>query len=345
MDVAPTSTPEKYNVSDDLVRALGPVGLWTEALDRLPASRTRAVVQELEDLGYPSLWISEGMRREVFVNASLLLGATRRMVVATGIANIWARDPAAMVAAQLALAEAFDDRFLLGVGVSQAFVVENVRGHVYRKPLTKMASYLDAMDAVRYQSPAPTRTPPRVMAAVGPKMMELAGRRSAGAHPYFVVPEHTADARALLGPEPLLCPEQAVVLETDPDRARATARRYAEMFLPLPVYRNDLMKKRGFIEADFENGGTDRLIDAVIAWGDADAVRSRVQAHLDAGADHVAVQVLSPDKTSAPLEQWRELAPALQSCSGPTAAQLGRGTAGTAPPGVVSDGAPTGVNA
>ncbi|MFJ8001295.1 LLM class F420-dependent oxidoreductase [Streptomyces sp. NPDC096310] len=325
MDLATPGTPEQYGDSDDLVRALGPAGVWTEALDHLPAAQARDVVQELEDLGYFSLWLSEGMRREVFVNASMLLGATRRMVVATGIANIWARDPAAMTAAQLTLTEAYDGRFLLGLGVSQAFVVEGKRGHVYSRPLEKMASYLDEMDAVRYESPAPARRPPRVMAAVGPKMIELAGRRTAGAHPYFVVPEHTADARAALGAGPALCPEQAVVLETDPDRARAIARGYAEFFLRLPVYRNDLLKKRGFVESDFENGGTDRLIDAVVAWGDADAVQSRVQAHLDAGADHVAVQVLSPNRGEAPLKEWRELAPALQACSGRTADRAASG--------------------
>ncbi|CAI7980703.1 Coenzyme F420-dependent N5 N10-methylene tetrahydromethanopterin reductase-like protein [Frankia sp. Hr75.2] len=314
MVVPAPSTPGQNDVGDDPVRALGRVGLWSQALDMVPTSMARDVVQELEDLGYPSLWISEGLRREVFVNASLLLSATRRMVVATGVANIWARDAAAMVAGQLTLAEAFDGRFLLGMGVSQAVIVEGMRGHVYSSPLKRMASYLDAMDEVRYQSPAPTNTPPRVLAAVGPKMLELAGRRSAGAHPYFVVPEHTAAARAALGPERLLCPEQAVVLETDPDRARAIARKYAQLYLGFPSYRNDL-KKHGFVDTDFEDGGTDRVIDAVIAWGDVDAVRSRVQAHLDAGADHVSVQVLPPHTTMVPLDQWRELAPVLQSCS------------------------------
>ncbi len=227
----PSSTHEQYDVSVDPVRALGPVGLWTQALDFLPASTARDVVQELEDLGYPALWLSEGLRREVFVNAAMLLGATRRMVVATGIANIWARDAPAMVAAQFTLAEAFDGRFLLGMGVSQAAVVEGMRGQTYSSPLAKMTSYLDAMDQVQFQSPAPTRTPPRVLGAVGPKMVELAGRRSAGAHPYFVVPEHTADARAALGPGSLLCPEQAVVLDTDPERARAIARAYARFYL------------------------------------------------------------------------------------------------------------------
>jgi probable F420-dependent oxidoreductase len=319
MAVTTPRTPEQYDVAEDPVRALGPVGLWTQALDKLPASEARDVVQELEGLGYPSLWISEGLRREIFVNASLLLGATRRMVVGTGIANIWARDAPAMVAGQLTLAEAFDGRFLLGMGVSRPAIVEGMRGHTYSSPLAKMESYLDAMEGVDYQSPAPTRTPPRVLAAVGPKMVELAGRRSAGAHSYFVVPEHTADTRAALGPEGLLAPEQAVVLETDPDRARAVARAYSQFYLGFASYRNDL-KKRGFVDADFEAGGTDRLIDAVVAWGDVDAVRSRVQEHLDAGADHVAVQVLPPQGATAPLEQWRELAPALLSCRAPRAA-------------------------
>lgn len=244
--------PEESGMRDVLTSALGRVGLWTQALDRLPAPMVRDVVQELEDLGFPALWISEGLRREVFVNASLLLGATRRMVVATGVANIWARDAAAMVAAQLTLAEAFDGRFLLGMGVSQAAIVEGMRGHVYSSPLKRMAAYLDAMDEVRYQSPTPSAPPPRGLAAVGPKMLELAGRRSAGAHPYFVVPEHTAAARDALGPGRLLCPEQAVVLETDPERARSIARDYAQLYLQFPSYRNDL-KKHGFSDADFEH--------------------------------------------------------------------------------------------
>ena len=320
--MAPPSTPERYDLAVDPARALGPVGLWTQALDMVPASAARDAVQELEGLGYPALWLSEGLRREVFVHAAMLLGATRRMVVATGIANIWARDPAAMVAAQLTLAEAFEGRFLLGMGVSRAAIVEGMRGQAYSSPLEKMSSYLDGMDGVQFQSPVPTRTPPRVLGAIGPKMLELAGRRSAGAHPYFVVPEHTADARAALGPDPLLCPEQAVVLESDPDRAREIARGHAQFYLKFGSYR-DALKKHGFDDADFEDGGSDRAVDAVVAWGDVDAIRARVQTHLDAGANHVAVQVLSADKTTAPLAQWRELAPALQTCSRPTAGRSG----------------------
>ncbi|AWK73886.1 LLM class F420-dependent oxidoreductase [Rhodococcus oxybenzonivorans] len=305
-----SNSSDSHDVSADPLRSLGKVGLWTQALDLQPASRAREVAAELEDLGYPTVWISEGLRREVLANSAMLLGATRQLVVATGIANIWARDPVAMAAGQLTLAEAFDDRFLLGLGVSRAAIVEGMRGQKYSSPLKRMADYLDAMDGVAYQSPRPAAPPPRVLAAVGPKMLELASRRAAGAHPYFVVPEHTAEARGILGSGPLLCPEQAVVLETDPGRAREIARRYAQLYFGFDSYRKDLLK-HGFTEADFDDGGSDRVIDAVIAWGDVEAVQARVQAHIDAGADHVCVQVLPSDPTSLPLEQWRELAPAL----------------------------------
>ncbi|RYF55943.1 MAG: LLM class F420-dependent oxidoreductase [Comamonadaceae bacterium] len=307
-----TETADAHIVTDGPLRSLGRVGLWTQALDLQPAARAREVAAELEELGYPTLWISEGLRREVLANSAMLLGATQKMVIATGIANIWARDPVAMASGQLTLAEASDNRFLLGLGVSRAAIVEGMRGQKYSKPLQRMAEYLDAMDAVTYQSPRPTAPAPRLLAAVGPKMLELASRRAAGAHPYFVIPEHTQSARAILGDGPLLCPEQAVVLETDPDRARYIARRYAQFYLGFDSYRNDLLK-HGFTEADFDDGGSDRIIDAVVAWGDVDAVHARVQAHLDAGADHVCVQVLPSDPVALPLEQWRELASALVS--------------------------------
>ncbi|XVQ14952.1 TIGR03620 family F420-dependent LLM class oxidoreductase [Spirillospora sp. CA-255316] len=286
------------------------MGLWTEALDLAPASQVREAAAELEELGYPTLWISEAMRREIFANAAILLGATQHMVIATGIANIYARDPIAMTAGQLTLAEAFDNRFLLGMGVSRAFVVEGMRGHVYTRPLKRMADYLDAMDKATYVSPRPAITPPRVIGAIGPKMLRLAAERSAGAHPYFVIPDHTAAAREVLGPDALLAPEQAVILDRDPDRARAIARRYAQLFLGIDSYHDDLIK-HGFTEADFADGGSDRLIDAVVPWGDADTIVGRVKEHLDAGADHVCLQVLPPEPTGLPLPQWRELAPAL----------------------------------
>jgi probable F420-dependent oxidoreductase len=299
---------------DQALASLGDVGLWTQALDGLPASEVCEVVLELEELGYPSIWLSEGLRREIFVNASMVLSATSRMVVGTGIANIWARDAPAMACAQLTLAEAFDGRFVLGMGVSRPAIVEGMRGQVYSSPLAKMESYLDAMDEVRYQSPRPRTTPPRVLAAIGPKMVQLAASRSAGVHSYFVLPEHTAATRSAIGPDLFLAPEQAVVLDADADRARTVARSYAQFYLGFGSYRKDL-QKHGFVDADFEDGGSDRLIDAIVAWGDAEAVCARVQAHLDAGADHVAVQVLAPQGEVAPHEQWRELAPALLSCS------------------------------
>lgn len=308
MSTIATSTQDDVNAGP--IGRLGRVGLWTQALDLAPATQAREAAAELEELGYPALWISEGLRREVFANAAILLGATRRMVVATGIANIWARDPVATTAGQLTLAEAFDNRFLLGLGVSRSVIVEGMRGHTYTRPLKRMSDYLDAMDQVAYQSPRPATTPPRVLAAVGPKMLALSARRAAGAHPYFVVPEHTAAARTVLGPDRLLCPEQAVVLDRDPDRARAIARKYAQLYLGFDSYRNDLLK-HGFTESDLSDGGSDRLIDAVIPWGDVDTIVGRVKEHLDGGADHVCLQVLPPEPTGLPLPQWRELAPAL----------------------------------
>lgn len=305
-----TSATHSGETTTDPLRSLGRIGLWTQALDLQPATRAREVAAELEELGYPTLWISEGLRRELLTNAAILLGATRKMVIASGIANIWARDPSAMVAGQLTLAEAFDNRFLLGLGVSRAAIVEGMRGQTYSSPLRRMADYLDAMDAVRYQSPRPESIPPRILGAIGPKMLELAARRTAGAHPYFVVPEHTAAAREILGPDSLLCPEIAVVLDTDSDRAHEVARDYARVYLGFDSYRIDLAK-HGFNESDFDGGGSDRLLDAVVPSGDVDVIHTRVQDHFDAGADHVCVQVLPSNPSALPLDEWRELAPML----------------------------------
>jgi probable F420-dependent oxidoreductase len=203
---------------------LGRTGLWTYHLDLLPAPAAREAVQELEALGYGAIWVPEAVNREPFVNSALLLGATERLVVATGIASVWARDAMTMAAGQLSLCEAFEGRFLLGLGVSHQPMVDNVRGHAYDKPLTKMRAYLEAMDGALYFSPRPAEEPRRVLAALGPKMLELAAEQALGAHPYFVPVEHTAFAREVLGEGPMLCPEQAVVLSTDPGEARAAAR-------------------------------------------------------------------------------------------------------------------------
>lgn len=289
---------------------IGRVGVWTMQLDFQPATRAREAAAEIEALGYGALWIPEALGREAFTNAALLLGATRRIVVATGIANIWARDAMAMAAAEKTLAEAYPGRFLLGMGVSHAPLVEGLRGHRYRRPLAAMCAYLDAMDAAPFIAVPPGVPATRVLGALHPKMLALAAARTAGAHPYFVPPEHTAAARQILGPRALLAPEQAVVLETDPARAREIARAHLATYLPLPNYARNLARL-GFGEDDLAAGGSDRLVDAIVAWGGVDAIGARVRAHHDAGADHVCVQVLPAEPRALPLAEWRELAPAL----------------------------------
>ena len=193
---------------------LGRVGIWTRQLEDQPASKAQEAARELEELGYGALWFGEAFGREVLVNSGLLLAATKRMVIATGIANIYARDAVAMACGQKTLAEAYPNRFLLGLGVSHIPLVEQLRGHVYDKPVATMRAYLDLMDKAPYGSVPPATKPARVLAALGPKMVELSGERADGAHPYNVNPEHTAEARRILGPKPYLCPEQAVVLES-----------------------------------------------------------------------------------------------------------------------------------
>ncbi len=291
---------------------LGRVGLWTFQLDLQPASAAREAAVEIEELGYPTLWIPEAVGREALTNAALLLGATDRLVVATGIASIWARDAMAMAAAELTLDEAYGGRFLLGMGVSHQPMVEGLRGHDYAKPYSAMRAYLEAMDRAVYVSPRSSKPPSRVLAALGPKMLRLAAERTLGAHPYFVPVEHTAFARAELGPDAVLAPEQAIVLSTDTEVARAIARAHMKTYLALPNYTNNL-RRLGWGDADLGDGGSDRLVDAIVAWGDEDAIVERVRAHHEAGANHVCVQVLDPDVRALPMRQWRELAPALLS--------------------------------
>jgi probable F420-dependent oxidoreductase len=289
---------------------IGRVGIWTFQLDLQPAAAAQAAARELEEQGWGAIWIPEALGREAFTNAAVLLAGTRRIPVALGIANIWARDAMAMRAAQLTLAEAYPDRFLLGIGVSHAPLVEGVRGHRYERPLSAMRTYLDAMDRAPFLAVRPARDPEMVIGALAPKMLALATERTAGAHPYFVPPEHTRRAREILGREKLLAPEQAAVLETDPAVARAVARAHMAIYIGLPNYRNNLLRL-GFNELDFADGGSDRLVDAIVAWGDVDAVVARVRAHHEAGADHVGVQVLDPDPRALPMPQWRRLAKAL----------------------------------
>lgn len=297
---------------------LKPVGIWTGQLDYQPANQAKEAVAELEELGYGAVWVGEAVGREALSNAGLLLSATRRLVVATGIANIWVRDALAMVAGQNTLAEAYPERFLLGLGVSHAPLIEGMRGHHYERPLAAMRQYLDAMDEVvsSYRAVPPGTPPPRVLAALGPKMLTLAAKRAQGAHSYFVPPEHTAQARDQLGPDSWLIPEQAVVLENDSERARVIARRHTSRYLRLPNYTNNL-RRLGFGDEDLAGSGSDRLVDAMVAWGDENAIVGRVRAHLNAGADHVCVQVLDPDRRGLPAAQWRRLAPALLETDSP----------------------------
>jgi probable F420-dependent oxidoreductase len=289
---------------------LGSVGIWTRCLEQQPAAKAQEAARELEELGYGALWFAEVAGREALTNAGMLLAGTRRIVVATGIANIYARDPIAMANAQKTLTEAYPDRFVLGLGVSHIPMVEKLRGHQYDKPVPAMRAYLAAMDQAPYTDVPLTTKPMRVLAALGPKMLELSRDSADGAHPYNVNPQHTAEARRILGPQPYLCPEQAVVLETNADKARGIARAFLKIYLTLPNYANNFVRL-GFAESDFKDGGSDRLIDSIVAWGDLNAIRNRIREHHQAGADHVCIQLLAADEKALPIREWRELASAL----------------------------------
>jgi len=288
---------------------LGRVGLWTGALDQLPSSEAVEWVAEAEELGYGAMWIPETVGRDPFVTAALLLGGTSNIKVATGIANIYARDPMTMANTQRSLDEAFPARFLLGLGVSHHTLVSWVRKHDYSKPLSFMRDYLERMDKALFRGIGPEDRPETVLAALGPKMLELSKTAAQGAHPYFVPPEHTAIAKEALGDDGLLYPEQMVVLESDPETARSIARTHMAVYLGLPNYANNLIRL-GFSEDELADGASDRVVDAVVAWGGVEQARDRVQQHFDAGADHVCVQVLTASNGEI-RDGWRELAPAL----------------------------------
>ena len=290
---------------------LGRVGVWTGQLDFSSADVVREAAREVEALGYRALWTGEAVGREVLSAAQLLLASTDSLIVATGIANIWARDALAMAAGQLALGEAYPDRFVLGIGVSHKPLLD-VRGEDYRTPLTFMREYLAGMDHGYdvYRAVPPANRPPRLLAALGPKMLALAGERADGAHTYFVPPEHTATAREILGADRLLVPEQVCVLSEDPTVAREIARRHTASYLRLSNYTANL-QRFGFEPDEFADGGNDRLVDTICVWGTPDAIAARVKAHLDAGADHVALQILVDDRRGLPRREWAELAPTL----------------------------------
>ncbi|RIK09829.1 MAG: LLM class F420-dependent oxidoreductase [Acidobacteria bacterium] len=287
---------------------IGKIGIWSGAFDAHPTSEVQAACRQVEEMGYSTVWVPEAVGRDPFVAAATMLGATENLKIATGIANIYARDPMTMAACQKTLAEAYPDRFLLGIGVSHHHLVQHLRKHDYSKPYSYMRNYLDSMDSAMFMATGPTGDPGRVLAALGPKMLELAAERASGAHPYLTTPEHTERARKIMGDEALLAPEQMVVLETDPETARGIARTMLTVYLRAPNYMRNL-KTLGFDDSDWEDpsSASDRLVDSIVAWGDAEQIAARVNEHYEAGADHVCIQVLRADM-ELPVDEWRTLA-------------------------------------
>jgi probable F420-dependent oxidoreductase len=284
---------------------LGKLGVWA-SLDGVTAAAGLEIAKRVEHLGYAALWMPESRGRNVLVHSAWLLAGTNKLVVASGIANIYARDAMAMANAQRSLNEQSNGRFLLGVGVSHAPTVNTLRGHVYGKPVATMRGYLEAMRTALYAAPPPPEPPLTIIAALGPRMLALAAELADGAHPYNVPPQHTAEARRLLGPNKLLCPEQMVVLETNPSEARLIARAALSRYLQLENYVNN-WRRLGFGDNDLGGGGSDRFLDANVAWGDEAAIRARIQEHWDAGADHVCIQPIRMEEDSQQILDERVL--------------------------------------
>ncbi|MFC4588358.1 TIGR03620 family F420-dependent LLM class oxidoreductase [Sphaerisporangium corydalis] len=286
---------------------LGRVGVWTFAFDGQPAATVREAAAEIEELGYGALWFGEGFGRDAIGQSWLLLSATQRMIIATGIASIERRDPTAMAAGERSINEAYPGRFLLGLGGHRvndaALQAVPSRGSAVRT----VTEYLDAMDASPLNSPAPAAPPQRVLAALGPKMLGLAAARAWGAHPYFVPVEHTRRAREIMGPDAFLAVEQAVVLDADVARAREVATEHVAFYASAAPHQQANLRRLGFGDADMTGGVSGRLVDAIVAYGDLPAIAGRVREHFEAGADHVCLQVLTPDPTALPLPEWREL--------------------------------------
>jgi probable F420-dependent oxidoreductase len=276
----------------------GKLGVWTW-LDAMSGPELAEFARKIEGWGYSALWVPEALGRDPFAILGYLAAQTEKLILATGIANIYARDAVTMNAIHKTVADLCEGRFILGLGVSHARLVTNVRGHEYGKPVATMRSYLEAMEGALYQARQPKEEAPIVLAALRPRMLALAAEKTRGAHPYFVPPEHTARAREILGEGPWLCPEQMVLRETDPAKARDIARKHMAIYMGLPNYQNNL-KWLGFEDADFQKPGSDRLVDAIVAWGDEEAIRARIQAHWDAGADHVCIQPFRPDGQMGP---------------------------------------------
>ncbi|MDR8410540.1 TIGR03620 family F420-dependent LLM class oxidoreductase [Nonomuraea sp. 3-1Str] len=284
---------------------LGTYGVWTFDFEGQPAARMRDEIQELEERGWPTFWIPELMGREALTHAGYLLSCTQRMHVVNGIAQIWSRDARWTQGAALLLADAYPDRHVLGLGFGGL-----ARPGV--KPLAAMAEYLDEMDAVDTPNPRPAAPMRRILAAYGPKMLELARDRTAGAHAYHVNVAHTAQSREILGPDAFLGVEHPVLLESDPAKARAVAREHLHPYLTSP-YNIAKFRRLGYTEEELADGGSDRLVDDLVFWGDLDAVVDKLHGHVEAGADHVGVQVIGIEPGRTAMPHWRLLGDALLS--------------------------------
>ena len=281
-------------------------GVWSGALRNGDAGEIAAAAAELESLGYSAMWIPD-VGGDVFGAVDNLLGATSQVTIATGILNLWMHTAEETAAQHASLTTRHGNRFLVGIGVSHAPLIDHkLQAGAYQKPIAQTRAFLDELDA----ADVPLAIADRALAALGPKMLELAATRTAGVHPYLVTPEHTQIARDAVGSETMVAPEQGVVLETDPNRARSIARTNLAGYFALPNYTNNWIRL-GFGEDEIANGGSDRLIDALVAWGDEDAIEARVRAHRDAGASHVCIQVLTDSPRSLPMDQLRLLAPVL----------------------------------
>jgi probable F420-dependent oxidoreductase len=285
---------------------LGSTGIWCSQLRFGDAGEAAELAAELEGLGYSAMWISD-TGGDLFTPLGNLLSATTTATIATGILNVWMHTPEEAASEHARLVAEHGPRFLCGLGISHRPLVDRViEAGTFKKPIETMSEYLDGLDA----APTPLAVQDRVIAALGPRMLELARTRSAGTHPYLVTPELTNAARAGIGADGLVACEQGVVLETDPGKARDIARLHLKGYLGLPNYVNN-WKRQGFTDDDIADGGSDRLVDSLIAWGDETAIAARVQDQRDAGADHVCIQVLTENPPAFPAEQWRALAPAL----------------------------------
>ncbi len=277
---------------------IGKLGVWY-FFDKLSSNTAAKAAQRIEDLGYSTLWVPETVGKNPMVLCSWLLANTQTLNLATGIANIYHREPGVTLAAQKSLAEQSQNRFLLGLGVSHTRIVEGIRGLKYGPPLATMRKYLDDMAAAPYTGVSPSEEPPLVIAALGPKMLTLAAEKTNGAHPYFTSPDHTEMARKRMGDNAWLCVEQKVILATDPTKARNLARPVAKIYQGLPNYRNNWIRM-GLSEDDIDSL-SNRFIDTTFAWGTEKTIRARIDEHFDAGADHVSIQPINPNGQMADL--------------------------------------------